>query len=982
MVMIYRGVDNMSKKDRFKENLLSTYQVFVNKYTKKGFNVTYLVVWNLLLIFFIIGVIGVGFAGGAGAGYFASLVKDEPLRPYEDMKRNIYNYEETSEMYFANNIYLGKYRADLDREEVKLDDISPHLINALIATEDEYFYEHEGVVPKAILRAILQEVTNSASQTGGSTLTQQLIKNQILTNEVSFDRKAKEILLALRLENFFTKEEILEAYLNVSPFGRNSSGRNIAGVKTAAKGIFGVEPNELTIPQAAYIAGLPQSPFAYTPYTRAGEVKTAEGLEPGFSRMRYVLQRMYALEYITEKQYQDALAYDLTKDFIESESSAIEEYPYVAFEIEDRAEKIIASILAEEDGYSKEEYEASTELQNQYKELAKINIRQNGYKIHTTIHKEIYDEMERVTSEFEFFGYPIKVVNKETGEEEQSYEQVGASLIDNDTGAIISFVGGRGFDISNNNFATQTNRPNGSTMKPLLLYAPAFESGRLQPGSILADISVPIPAGTTTWTPRNWNYRENGLVTAREAIRASHNIAAAHGYKDLMNNSPNPPMDYLVKQGFKNVYQDRENLSAVLGGLTTGVTVEENTAGYATFANGGNYVEPYLIERIETNNGEVVYEHEVEPVEIYSPQTAYLMLDTLRTVFHQGTGTPAKRFLNFHSDWAVKTGTTNDTTDVWLVGSNPKVTFGIWFGYPHNQTTSLSNNVGGYTATNRMQLLWARLLNAANAVDSEVVSTSESFKMPGGIVRRSYCMLSGLLPSDLCRQAGLVGEDLFNAKFVPSKVDDSLTSGKYVKIGDVAYKPLSSTPSEFVKEGPMLNPDFLKRLQLKSIEDLAKHMDNNKVFENLVILSEDSLPQNNQAPKQVSNVSLSGSTINWNASGEKDVIGYYVYYAPDTTSQSRRIASVVAGDSTSLKLNQNIGVFYVTAINATGKESSPSKEVKLGDVDKIEEEKRKKEEEEKKKKEEEEKKKKEENSGGNRDGDSSTNPPPGNDDED
>src|SRR5690606_17891189 len=136
--------------------------------------------------------------------------------------------------------------------------------NAVIATEDEYFETHNGIIPKAIMRAVFQEVTNADTKSGGSTLTQQIIKNQILTNEVSFERKAKEILLALRLERFFEKDEILEAYLNIVPFGRNSSGQNIAGVQTAAVGIFGKNADELNIPQSAFIAGLPQSPSYYT----------------------------------------------------------------------------------------------------------------------------------------------------------------------------------------------------------------------------------------------------------------------------------------------------------------------------------------------------------------------------------------------------------------------------------------------------------------------------------------------------------------------------------------------------------------------------------------------------------------------------------------------------------------------------------------------------------------------------------------------
>ena len=234
-------------------------------------------------------ILGGVFAGGVGAGYFASLVKDEKVRPAESMKKDIYQYEETSYLYFDNNIPLGKLRSDIDREEVKISEVSDYLKNAVIATEDEYFFEHNGVVPKALLRAVYQEFTNSAVQTGGSTLTQQLIKNQILTNEVSFDRKAKEVLLALRVERFLEKDEILEAYLNVSTFGRNSTGQNVGGVQAAAKGIFGVDAKDLNLPQSAFIAGLPQSPFGYTPFTNKGEIKEQAALEPGLNRLKTVL---------------------------------------------------------------------------------------------------------------------------------------------------------------------------------------------------------------------------------------------------------------------------------------------------------------------------------------------------------------------------------------------------------------------------------------------------------------------------------------------------------------------------------------------------------------------------------------------------------------------------------------------------------------------------------------------------------------------
>ena len=255
------------------EQLNERIESFANSEWGRRLRITGGVFWNLALLFTIFLVTAGIFAVSVGAGYFASLVKDEPLRSSAEMREQIFNYEETSEIYFANEIYIGKLRTDLERRETSLSAVSPLVVNAVLATEDEYFREHNGIVPKAVIRGLLQDVTNSSTQTGGSTLTQQLIKNQILTNEVSYERKAKEILLAMRIEHFMTKEEILEAYLNIIPYGRNSSGNNIAGIATAAEGIFGVKPSELTLAQAAYIAGIPQAPFSYTPFKQTGELK-------------------------------------------------------------------------------------------------------------------------------------------------------------------------------------------------------------------------------------------------------------------------------------------------------------------------------------------------------------------------------------------------------------------------------------------------------------------------------------------------------------------------------------------------------------------------------------------------------------------------------------------------------------------------------------------------------------------------------------
>ncbi|GIN86900.1 hypothetical protein J6TS2_32860 [Heyndrickxia sporothermodurans] len=903
--------EKMSKVLKIIKQSLS---IFQNEKLQRNSRITYGVIWNLLLIFFIVIVIGGFFAGGVAAGYFAALVKDEPIRPYEKMKKDIYNYEETSQLYFDNNVYLGKVKSDLEREEVKIKNVSPFLKDALIATEDKYFYEHDGVVPKALFRAVFQEVTNSSTQTGGSTLTQQIIKNQILTNEVSFDRKAKEVLLALRLEKFFKKDVILEAYLNVSTFGRNSSGQNIAGVESAAKGIFGVPAKKLNLAQSAYIAGLPQSPFMYTPFTNEGKLKSKEGLEPGLNRMKLVLSRMLDNGYISEKQYASAVKYDLVKDFIKPQKSPREKYPYLTYEIEERARNVMAIILAKKDGISEKELNKNKKLYEKYTTLADRDIRQNGYTIHTTINKKIYDKMQKAKDEFNGYG-PTKTVikiDKKTGEEISVQEpvQIGAILIENKTGKIISFVGGRDFKKEQLNHATQGRRANGSTMKPLLVYAPAMEMGITSPGTVIADSDTGIRNNGRPW-PTNFSGRYYGLVTTREALAKSHNVTAVKVYQRTINQRP---AQYLAKMGFSDLVPvDYENLSTGLGGLTKGVTVEENVNAYTTFANDGQFIDSYLIDKITDKNGKVIYKHKVKPVNVFSRQTSYLMLDMMRDVFRNGTAASVPGMLKFSTDWAGKTGTSNDYWDSWLVGSNPNITFGTWIGYD-----TPSSQVPGYDQRN--YAIWSKLINSAYDVDPKLIAPSERFKMPSGIVQRSFCAISGMLPSTGCSNAGLVRTDLFNAKYVPTETDNSLIQGKFVTINGKKYLALDSTPAEFSENGLILNPDFIKKLSYNG--DPSQLIPKDDPLWKKILAPEDKISDDGKAPASVQ-ANSSGRSITWKASSSSDVIGYRIF-----NSNGQKVGSVRAGSK--LSFSTGNGVFYVVAVDISGKQSGPSNQVTIG----------------------------------------------------
>jgi penicillin-binding protein 1B len=901
------------------EKAKSVLNLITHKRTVKGARITYSVVWNLFLLVLTVFILGGAFASGVGAGYFASLVKDEPVRSYNSMKKDIYNYTETSELYFANDVYLGKLRTDLEREEVKLDQVSDNLINAVVATEDEYFYQHKGVVPKAVFRALFQEVTNASVQSGGSTLTQQLIKNQILTNEVSFQRKANEILLALRLEKFFDKKEILEAYLNVSTFGRNASGRNIAGVQAAAKGIFGKTAAELSLPQAAFIAGLPQSPFGYTPFTRDGQVKT--NLEPGITRMKTVLKRMFDGGYINETQYQEGLAYDITKDFTKPTANPLDNYPWLTFEVEKRAIDVLTTVLAKNDGYSEKDLKEDESLFYKYKGLASQNLRQNGYQIHTTIDKEIYDVHQVVKDNYRNYGpeKPEQKKDPDTGEMITVKEpvEVGAELIENKTGRIISFVGGRDYNKQQLNHATSAVRSNASTMKPLLVYGPAIELGKASPGTPLPNVALNfIPGRAKPW-PQNYDFRYSGLVSARYALAKSYNVPAVKLYSEIIDQKP---AKYLEKMGFTSLRKDDyTTLAAALGSLANGVTVEENTNAFATYANGGKFIDAYMIEKIVDSNGKIVYQHEVKPVDVFKPQTAYLTLDMMRDVINSGTAAGIKSRLAFSSDWAGKTGTGNDYKDSWFVAMNPNVTLGIWTGYD----TPKSLKISGMSYSQRTNNLWAELMNAAYKIKPDLVAPKESFAMPEGIVKRSYCAVSGMLPSAACTKAGLVESDYFNIKDVPTKVDDSLIEGSYVSIGDKRYLALDSTPKEFTQPGMILNPDFVERLVGKDFKNISQLIPNRERW-GKILVSSSKMSDNGKNPDGVS-LTVSGNTLTWSASPDKDVVGYRVYQG---SLISNKVASITAGSS--LAYNAINGTYYVTAVDIAGKESAPSNIVEVG----------------------------------------------------
>ncbi|GGH88108.1 penicillin-binding protein [Pullulanibacillus pueri] len=941
----------------------------------RSLRVGYKVTWNLFLIIISIVIIGGFFAGGVAAGYFASLVKDQPILSYSTLKKDITNYSETSTIYFADNKPLGRMQTDLIRTDVSLKDVSPLYIHALLATEDQLFYEHDGVVPKSVFRAVFQELTNQPIVTGGSTITQQLVKNQILTNEVSFDRKAKEILLSLRLERFFSKDDILQAYINVIPFGRNSSGENIAGIEAAAKGIFNVDAKDLNLPQAAFIAGIPKNPFVYSPFENSGGQK--EDISSGVNRAHTVLKNMLDAKYITNAEYKKALKYDYKKHFAKATERSSSQYPYLMEDIRERASEKLAIIAANKDGYdgNKLQSDANTlenlqwlanvkgyslekaaknagldykkakknaDLYNEYFDNAEKQLNQDGYKIHTTINKDIYDKMRQAADHSSAYEKDkvFETIDENGKKQELRFPmEVGSILIQNDTGAIISYVAGRrdeAYKYSKVNHATQTIRQNGSTMKPLLDYAPAIENGLLSPGTILADLPTSYPTSdpNNPYTPHNYGEAGNGLFhgleTARKALAESHNVPAIETY--FMNRQHFQPINYLQKMGFSSLIfpNDKQALSVGIGGLTRGVTVEENANAYTTFANGGNFVDAYMIDKITTNDGKVVYQHQTKPTKVFSPQTAYITLDMMRDVMRSGTAADVPGRLKFQSDWYGKTGTSQDWHDGWFVASNPNITLGIWTGFDQQLVkvngayTSLELNHSLYHQTQSQ--LWASFANAAYDVDPKLMAPNKSFKMPEGVAKKTFCGLTNGPLTDSCKSAGYSVTDLVNTKYLPDgKGTVSYGKGSYVLINNKKYQALSSTPSEFTHEGgSFLDTDFLKQR--------FPHLITSKIKTSLGsgMSSVSTFNADSKAPNSPGGLAFKNGVLSWSKSSSNDVVGYYVYGATGNSNSFKKLSSIGADHSLQLKAPSGYNKFYVLSVDITGRTSKASNVVDVG----------------------------------------------------
>ena len=756
--------DSERKRRKTKGKVKSKAKVIdLSNYTARekiflGLNVAVNVVRRIALYIVLIGLLLGSLAAGAGAGYFAHLVSDTKVPNREEMAAKINKLEQQSTIYYANGTPIANVQADVIRSVTSLSDVSPNIVNGLVSTEDSSFYEHKGVVPKAILRATLQEVLSPGSGTGGSTLTQQLVKQRLLTNDVTFFRKANEILLALRLEQFFSKDEILTAYLNVSPFGRDHNGDNVAGIEKASEGIFGKKPSEVNLAQAAFLVGLPQDPYNYTPYQQNGELKT--DLSAGIGRMKDVLYFMYRNHKISEADYQAALNYDIKADFLPAGSPSVTRQSYLYRAMERGAIEQIMRLNIERDKLTWTQVYQDDNWYNQYYKEAEEQLKTGGYKVYTTIDQQIYDLLqESAKKHINDLGMAYEGVytDPETGQETSYVEKVqnGMVVMDNNSGKVLGFIAGTDFENNQIDHAFGIRRSPGSTIKPLAVYGPAIQENLIHPSTVIPDTEFTQTfEDGTTWSPTNYgNVVSGGAESARVALYKSDNLPAVRVYQEMQKRSVDV-MGYLEKMGFNPAAsytpEDVKNLAFAIGGVSSGPTVLEETRAFATFANNGNYHDGYFIDRIEDAAGNVVFQHQSNPTQVFSEDSNYLMIDMLRNTMTEGTGRIAKGYMSMGGDWIAKSGISENSKDVWFIASTPSITIGSWIGYDsrfQNYTINIDDGYG--RESERSQRYWANVVNELYAARPDIFGVDRKFSRPSSVQETDVLQQTGTKPGTM-----------------------------------------------------------------------------------------------------------------------------------------------------------------------------------------------------------------------------------------
>ena len=593
----------------------------------KKFLKSFKVFFSIFMIFI------VGSAIGAGIFFYPKLktMYLDASVIVNNIKEDTFKSAQTSLVYDANNNIIAKLKGEKDVYYLDGDDITDFTKHAFIATEDKNFYNHKGIDLKGIMRAAVNLLKNSEISGGGSTITQQLSRNIFLSHEVSFERKIKEIFISLLLEKSYTKDEILEYYINSIYFSNGAYG-----IEAASKKFFSKSANELTLAETVFLCAIPNNPSLYNPITKFDNTVK-----------RQVRMLGYMLEdgYITQEQHDEALEEEI---ILKVEGGM--KNNYVDTYVLDCATEVLMEMkgfVFKNNFKNDREKESYNQAYNEVYSECQKELYTGGYRIYTSIDMN-KQKLLQESLDNELKGF------KETASNGIYEFQGAATTIDNETGKVVAIVGGRSQDVSGYtlNRAFQSFRQPGSTFKPLAVYTPIFERGYL-PSSQVDDTKAADG-------PKNYNGKYEGIITIRHAVQQSKNTIAWNLFNEI---GPKTGMEYVRKMGFEKLDKRDNTLAASLGGLTYGASTLEMASAYATIARDGNFYKPTCIVKITDSKGTVIYQDTQEPIRIYTTKASRIMTNVLQSVMNGGTGS-ALKLNNMPS--AGKTGSTNDLKDGWL----------------------------------------------------------------------------------------------------------------------------------------------------------------------------------------------------------------------------------------------------------------------------------------------------------------------------
>ncbi|CDF58360.1 transglycosylase domain-containing protein [Thermobrachium celere] len=696
---------------------------------------------NILLVLLVI----VLLSAAATIGAVIKIVSDAP-----EIDVNILdNLKQSVEFYDKDGNPIANLHTGENRKIVSLKQIPKHLQYAYVSIEDERFFKHHGIDIKRIFGAMFANIKSRSKAQGGSTITQQLVRNYALTQEKSYVRKIQEMYLAVQLERKLSKDQILEAYLNTIYLGPN-----VYGVQQASRYYFDKDVEDITIAEAAFIAAITQNPGIYNPYSK----KNKENPDNYLGRQRIVLKKMYENGYISEQEYQKALSEDLVAALNKPKTRLSNNYMKYHWFIEAAIDEIAKDLS---DKFKLDEKDARQKLIS------------GGYKVYLTMDARLQEKAQEILNDERFYkGIPVKIDQTKLKENESPKPNPQAAAVVMDiNGEVRAIIGGRGnLGAGAFNYATDGIRHPGSSIKPLAVYAPAIEKQVITASTVINDSDSDEEANEIKnkyrgWFPDNYDRRFRGPVTVRYGLQESLNTIAA---KILNRVGLDTSYNYLInKFDLANIDKKDKYMPAALALGQTLASPIEMASAYTAFANNGIISHPIFYTKVEDRTGSIVLEKKPIQKRAISEETAFIMNQLMQNVVKAGTAQAA----NLGAMPAGgKTGTTSNNEDGWFVGFTPYYTCAIWIGKSGPEVKYIS--VKSKFATP----IWKAIM-----LEAHRGLPIKQFIKPEGVVAATICSHSRKLATDTC----------------PSKYVEYFISGtEPIETCDVHSAPVVPVPDE------------------------------------------------------------------------------------------------------------------------------------------------------------------------------------------